>query len=327
MDISVVVPVYNVEKYIRECILSLLKQTLKNIEIIVVNDGSTDRSIENIQDLVEKHKNIKIINKKNGGLSSARNEGLKHAKGEYVAFIDSDDYIKDDFLEMLYNEGKKYDLDIVFSSYSKLYEDGNIIPVNRNHKLLTEDAMSGKEFLINQIKLNDYKMEVCDDIYRRDFLINEHISFNENILFEDEDFTLLVLLKAKRVKLVDACDYIYRQRENSITHCEVNDRHIDSLLSIISNFIDIYNKNDDKQIKMCVYQLIVNNLHDLFRFIDKSIYTSKKSLHLRIDKENIIKILKENVCGKKEKIKFILFKISTQLYWNMIKLNSKITSK
>ena len=327
MKVSVIVPVYNVEKYIRECILSILKQTLKDIEIIIVNDGSTDKSIEEIEDLINQHENIKLINKENKGLSSARNEGLKYAEGEYIAFIDSDDYIREEFLETLYNEGKRYDLDVVFSSFSKFYEGKEIVPIQRSYELVTDDAILGIDFLDHQIKLKEYRMEVCDDLYRRDFLNSKNIKFWEEILFEDEEFTLSVLLEAERVKLVNRCDYIYRQRENSITHCEVTNKHIESQLLIINRFIEIYHNSEDVKIKICVYTLINNLLWEFLELVDESTYKNKKILFLKVKNDEILEILKENIHLKNDKIKFILFKISPKLYWCVFKLRSKIIYK
>lgn len=124
--ISVIVPVYNTEKYIKKCIRSIIEQTLKEIEIIIVNDGSKDKSLEIIKDLMKQDRRIKLINKENEGVSSARNSGIKMAKGKYIQFIDSDDWIEKEFLEKMYDFAEKENVDIVVSDYYEDYSNGKI---------------------------------------------------------------------------------------------------------------------------------------------------------------------------------------------------------
>ena len=120
MKVSIIVPVYNVERHLNKCLDSLVNQTLKNIEIIIVNDGSLDNSQLIINEYSNKYKNIRTFIKKNGGLSDARNYGLKKAKGEYVLFVDSDDYIALDSCERLYNTAKQDDVDVLIGNYIKV---------------------------------------------------------------------------------------------------------------------------------------------------------------------------------------------------------------
>ena len=110
--LSVIIPVYNVEQYLPKCLASVVQQTLKDIEIICVNDGSTDNCLKILEEFKSKDNRIKIINKENAGLGNARNTGLEEAKGEYISFIDSDDYIDENFFELLYNEAKEDDADV-----------------------------------------------------------------------------------------------------------------------------------------------------------------------------------------------------------------------
>ena len=123
MKVSVIVPVYNVSNYIIKCLDSIVNNTLKDIEIIIVNDGSTDDSIKKVCERYDDSR-IKIIYKKNGGLASARNTGVRYAKGKYLFFVDSDDFIELDTLESMYNVACKGNYDIVYSDYYKYYEDG-----------------------------------------------------------------------------------------------------------------------------------------------------------------------------------------------------------
>ncbi len=236
MKVSVVIPVYNVQDYIVECLESIMAQELKDIEVIIVNDGSTDNSICNIQNIIDNNSNIRLINKVNGGLSSARNTGLSHAKGEYVLFVDSDDYLEKDFLYKLYNEAKNYDLDIACGGYKKYFANGGIEKKTRNDELMDLGVVKGVDFLLVQLENNDYRMEVWDDLYRREFLINNNLLFTEDLLHEDEDFTPRALLVANRVKLVNTYGYLYRQRENSIMSTKCTIKNVESIYYIIHEF-------------------------------------------------------------------------------------------
>lgn len=204
MKISVIVPVYNVEEYISKCIDSILNQTInEQFEIIVVNDGSTDNSMNILNIYKDK---IKIVNKSNGGLSSARNAGLEIAKGEYIIFVDSDDWLEEDFLESLYNFIKKDDLDVVFSGYKVYRENGNITKVKC---VYSEDIILNKDKAIEKLlSKRTFRAEVWDDIYNREFLMKNKLFFTEGIINEDEDFTLRVLINSKKVGYLNYNGYI-----------------------------------------------------------------------------------------------------------------------
>lgn len=319
MNISVIVPVYNVEKYIRECILSLLNQTLKDIEIIIVNDGSNDKSIERIDDLIKNNKNINLVNKVNGGLSSARNEGLKYATGEYVSFIDSDDYVEKDFLENLFNEAKRYDLDIAIGSHTRLYEDNTFIKVSRDTNLETGKVCSGVEFLSHQLELGDYRMEVWDDLYKRSFLIENNLIFNEKIIYEDELFTPQALISANKVKLIENYTYMYRQRNDSIMGCKITEKNIHSLSIILNELIFTYNISKEEKIKQILYKLIISNLFMLLEKIYLIDSYEKKHFYNKIEKKKLEMIIRENALNRKEKIRLFIFKFNIRLYYILLK--------
>lgn len=317
--ISVIIPVYNVEKYIRECIISVLNQSIKDIEIIIVNDGTIDNSIKRIDDLITINRNIKLINKENGGLSSARNEGLKYASGEYIAFIDSDDYISQDFLEILYNEAKYHDLDIAIGNYSKLYENGKVTTKKRANELYTENVIKGDEFLYHQLKLNDYKMEVWDDLYRRAFLIENNIKFYDNLLHEDEEFTPRVLLSAQKVKLVNTDGYMYRQRDNSIMNQKINIKNIDSLKQILDEMIILYNNSDSKLTKKCISRVLNYLTNELISKIKNSNLKNKYELYKSINIKTIKPIIEYDCKLKmRSKLKFTLISNSPQIYERLV---------
>lgn len=217
LELSIVVPVYNVEQYLEECLNSIYAVENIRKEVILVNDGSTDNSLEILKRYEIKYPDITVlIDKKNGGLSSARNTGIKVAKGEYISFIDSDDWIESKKYEEFFKEGQKYDLDIMVSG-PIFYKNGKIEKQDWFKNLNKKKIYEGKEYLKECYENWIHRLEVWDDIYKRDFLLKNKVLFKENLLHEDELFTPLILSCATRVKIIDENFYYYRQREGSIT--------------------------------------------------------------------------------------------------------------
>ncbi|EOU2099613.1 glycosyltransferase, partial [Clostridium perfringens] len=277
MKISVIVPVYNVEEYISKCIDSILNQTInEQFEIIVVNDGSTDNSMNILNIYKDK---IKIVNKSNGGLSSARNAGLEIAKGEYIIFVDSDDWLEEDFLESLYNFIKKDDLDVVFSGYKVYRENGNITKVKC---VYSEDIILNKDKAIEKLlSKRTFRAEVWDDIYNREFLMKNKLFFTEGIINEDEDFTLRVLINSKKVGYLNYNGYIYRQRDGSITKTINYKKIIESRILILDNLIKLFYHERNSKIR----EFIFWRIKCLFIGLLKNI----KDANLEYDINNIFK--------------------------------------
>ena len=319
MKVSVIIPVYNVQEYIVECIESVMMQDLKEIEVIVVNDGSADNSISNIQNIIDNNRNIHLINKINGGLSSARNTGLLHAKGEYVLFLDSDDYLKKDFLYKLYNEAIEHDLDIACGGNTRFYVDNTIYPRIRNELLCQSTVISGPEFLLEQLKYNDYRMEVWDDLYKRSFLLENNLFFVEGILYEDEEFTPRALLAAKRVKLVETYGYMYRQRENSIMSSPVNLKHITSVGYIINSFIAKFEETKIESEKLIFSNLCFNMLNAYMGKILKISADNKYEFIKNLPRKEIISVINYNPqLSWKQRLYGILLKYAPYLYYKRI---------
>lgn len=307
MKVSVIVPIYNVESYVRECIESIINQTLEDIEVILVNDGSTDRSIEIIEDLLTIHKNIILINKENGGLSSARNTGLSYATGDYVCFVDSDDYLHPNYLQFLYNEAVNNKLDVAVGGYCKKLIDGSIIQVARKQELINLGVISGKNYLYNQLLIDDYQMEVWDDLYDRHFLVKYNLNFCEGLIHEDEEFTPKVFLLAERVKVIGQYGYIYRQRSGSIMSNLPTLKNIEGFNYTIDSLCNHFNNEKDEEIKV-VLSLLINNL--VKRNINKiSIgnITDKTYLLRKMSHKSILKIM--NYSKKNTLKEYVRYKI------------------
>ena len=162
--ISVIVPIYNVEKYLDRCVDSIINQTYKNLEIILVDDGSPDNCPQMCDDYAKKDSRIKVVHKENGGLSDARNVGMEVATGEYVSFIDSDDYISLDFYETLLETIVDNDSDIVECGVVKFYEDNSFDKYSDDLKVTNYDTVDGLEGLINE---NPFKQHVWNKLYNQ----------------------------------------------------------------------------------------------------------------------------------------------------------------
>lgn len=237
MELSIIVPIYNVEDYLEECLKSLYNIKNIKLEIILVNDGSKDNSFK----IMEKFKEIYpektvLINKENGGLSSARNAGMKAAVGEYISFIDSDDFIDVDEFEKFFKEGQKDKLDVMVGNMRYYTPEKTGDSLFRSDVVKNSGIVNGINFFWNLFqKTKCFREEVVDDIYKREFLVKNNIWFNENIVHEDSEFTPLVYLKAEKVKYIDRAFYFYRQRTGSIMN-KVSEKSIVSLESICEKF-------------------------------------------------------------------------------------------
>lgn len=243
MELSIIVPIYNVEDYLEECLESLYNIKNIELEIVLVNDGSKDNSFK----IMEKFKDMYpektvLINKENGGLSSARNAGMKAAVGEYISFIDSDDFIDVDEFERFFKEGQKDKLDVIVGNMRYYTPEKTGDPLFRSDMIKNSKILKGVDFFWELFqKPKCFREEVVDDIYRREFLLKNDIWFNENIVHEDSEFTPLVYLKAEKIRYIDRAFYFYRQRTGSIMN-KVSEKSIVSLESICERFFDEYKK-------------------------------------------------------------------------------------
>ena len=207
MKISVIVPVYNVEEYLDKCLNSLVNQTLKDIEIIIVNDGSPDNSQLIIDEYTKKYKNIKSYKKGNSGLSDTRNVALAYARGEYVTFVDSDDYVSPFMYEKMYEKAKEKDFDIVACDLNYIYPD----KIERVVVDPKSDVNNNKELFIN------FYPTVCTKIFKRELLEKTKLTFKSGVWYEDVEFMYRLFPYINSVGVIHEPFYNYVQREKSIT--------------------------------------------------------------------------------------------------------------
>lgn len=262
--ISIVVPVYNVEKYIHECLESILNQSYKNIEVIIVNDGTLDNSIAKIEDLL-KDKRTRLISQVNQGLSAARNTGIKAALGEYISFIDSDDKVKSSFIETLYDKANETNADIVRGSFRNF--DGNI-PEGwiTDFNISPSRGTEALRYFLN----NNVSFVVWSSLYRTTFLRENRLEFTEGILLEDGDFTTRSYINANVVATSDAPNYYYRVRPGSILTSNNAQRMSQSESKVIQNFINWYESITNHEIKLLIEQSIYAFMRDWTRVLVKN---------------------------------------------------------
>lgn len=210
-DISVIVPIYNCEKFLAECLNSLQSQSFGNIEILCVNDGSTDNSLKIMREYAKKDKRIKILNQKNQGQSVARNNAIKKASGKYLAFIDADDYINDCFLEELHSAAIAENADIAVGNIIRVKDGCKNEPILYYKKVQTAHK-TDDIFRLLGIPKNCY---TCNRLYRRDFIMTNSLFFKESVIFEDVIWSTLAAYNAKKVVSVPKADYYYVYNEDS----------------------------------------------------------------------------------------------------------------
>ena len=266
--LSIIVPVYNTSKYLEKCLDSLTNQSLKDIEIIVINDGSTDNS----KDIINKYLGkIVFIDKKNEGIGKTRNLGIKKAKGKYVMFIDSDDYITPFCAERMYERAVQDNLDIVISNY---YTDNNGLITEVNFPPFSSASILEDASILNKVNLGP-----CNKIYKRDLLIKNSIYFEEELKYEDLPFVVKALLNAKRIGKINECLSYYVIHNNSET--TTRDKKIFDIIKVVDiakNELIKYPKIHKEMVNLIVMvltdytiqQRYIKNKKERNKFINKA---------------------------------------------------------
>lgn len=305
--ISVIVPVYNTEKYLEKCIDSLVNQTMKDIEIIVVNDGSNDNSEDIIKKYEQKYsKMVKYLKKENGGLSSARNYGIKYATGKYIAFVDSDDYLDIELFSKLQKYIEK-DIDLIKYKTIKTYE-------NQSQEKFEGPIFEEKsgEDSFNELYCKDILLDPAWlYLYKRDFWIENIFKFTENTYHEDFGLIPLIIVQAKNMVSTDIYGYYYVQRKNSIvTDMSKNEKKANDLLIHYDNMIKkIENLKLEKRTKENLKIYYTNTI--LLKIKELNTEDSRKYIK-EIKQRKMIKNIK--IRSLKQLLKKILLLINIKLY-------------
>lgn len=227
--ISVVIPVYNVDKYVGKCLSSLVEQTYRDFEIIAVNDGSTDNSLDILRHFEQKYDFITVIDKKNGGMSSARNAGMKIARGEYLSFVDSDDFVAPTFLEELYNACERYGADIACCYYYYRFVENDFL---FEYPFRCHGVYNNQEAMNKLLRDTQIQSLVWNKLYRRSLFADYGITF-PSMCFEDMATANRVFAHAKRVVVLDRPLYYYNQQPSS-TLATMNANKINDFIRAIA---------------------------------------------------------------------------------------------
>ncbi len=253
--VSVIIPVYNVEKYIRECLDSAINQTYKNLEVICVNDCSTDNSVKIIEEYMQKDARVKIIHHdKNRGAGPARNTGIQNSNGEYIFFLDSDDYLNLDAIELMVKNQKETNADIIVSNTRVFTEDKDIAIENRvkeNEKLLKISTQKCCQIGFDNFQYNaDYVFGISwGKLYKKDFLIKNNIwHINKNIVHEDGGFGLKTLSNFPLVSFIKDTGINYRLNPYSTTHNSVILKHRTDAKIMLKDFFQYLDQQFEKNV-------------------------------------------------------------------------------
>jgi len=308
--ISVIVPVYNTEKYLSRCLDSLVNQTFNDIEIIIINDGSTDNSEKIIKEYEEKYSNkIRYFKKKNEGIAATRNYGIEYSKGEYIVFVDSDDYID---LSLFNNLNKYTDKKVDIIKYKLITVDENIEKIN-NIEGPVFDCISGEE-AFNILFSSDVLLESpCLYLFNREFIIKNKFQFLKNTYHEDFGLIPLIILKAKSIISTDIFGYYYVQSKNSITRNEDYGKTLKRAYDLLAHYdnmikaLDLYHINikTKENIKVYFTNSILLKVRELNNK-DKNLFIKE------IKKRNLIDNIKVN--NLKQLVKKMMLIIDIRLY-------------
>lgn len=308
IDLSIVIPVYNVEKYLRECLESVYAINLLK-EVILVNDGSIDNSLQIAEEFAEKYpKETVLISQKNRGLSAARNVGLEKARGEYIYFIDSDDFLDSKAFESFFYKIQGTDLDILHGNVFQYYEKENRV-VKEDIPVKT-GIRTGEDFVYEMYNRKCYREVVWLNIYRRKFLLEEKLCFVERLLYEDTLFSFLAFWKAKKIGYEEEFFYYYRFREGSIMSKPRNYLDYLYIFDILINFIlkeGIKNENITNRFISLVRSFakrekIFNDeiYWKLWRLPKKNIICLRNLIDIYFRKKHLKRITLEEIIGDKQ---------------------------
>jgi glycosyltransferase involved in cell wall biosynthesis len=322
--VSIIVPIYNVELYLEECLDSIINQTYKNIEIILVNDGSTDRSGEIIESYTLQDKRIIIMNQSNKGVSGARNAGIEKALGKYILFVDSDDMLLTTAIEILYQKANETDADIVIGNALSYYPNGSKTIYFAYSQALNANSLSGESAFIECVKIDRMPLPVLFFI-RRSIIIDNQLFFHENIVHEDEIWCVKALLNAQDVFFIDFNFYFYRQRQNSIMNSDNKIFRIKSLVKVAKALYQYTEQAQEKNISTEAIAGVYVRIFWMCHFIGTLVFQNKDLAFLYFDyfSELLLKIYpalsysQQRYCLNKLCVSQILSKLDYETDSNM----------
>lgn len=235
VKISVIIPVYNVELYLKDCLDSVLNQSFRDIEVILVNDGSTDGSIDILNNYAKNDSRVRVINQENKGVSAARNTGLDLSNGEYILFVDSDDMLIENSLEHLYKQSREKDTEVLLGhAYRYFFNEEKVDFFYNKAELEKFEVMDGKTLYSKLMERNLFPPLVYLFFCKKDFLCKYRIRFKEGIIHEDELWCVMVICQANKTTCAPFYTYLYRCRDGSIMNSNNYKYRIDSMKTVVN---------------------------------------------------------------------------------------------
>lgn len=289
--VSIIIPIFRVEKYINTCVQSVVMQSYENIEIILVDDGSDDHCPHICDQWMEKDKRIKVVHKKNGGLAEARNYGLDLANGEYIVFVDGDDYIHKDMIKFMVDTSNKYSANMVCCNFQKVCDDkiSKKMPIIKEYAVKQYDCVQALE------NLNDIMVISCAKIYKKDPINN--LRFPVGRLHEDEFMIHKFIYYCGKIVKLDAPLYYYFQREDSIVH-SIKKKNIEDAMDAYEErlkFLDEHKLEETKsQIFKGIFEYVVATYNQVDCNDDKELKNYIQNRYKKIIQKN------RNICIPKE---------------------------
>lgn len=317
---SVIIPVYKVEDYLEKCVESVLNQEFKDIEIILVDDGSPDNCPKMCDDYAEKDSRIKVIHKENGGLSDARNFGIKAATGKYIFFLDSDDYWDNNKALCNINEYLiKNEVDILIFLIKHLFSDGHTDGVTHTYTFNEHLASLSKKDMLKYLICNDLFMgSACHKVLKKEFIINNDLYFVKGIHSEDIEWSLRTAIALPSYAYYDDDFYVYRQDRNGSITQNYDYNYLIAYKSFLFKYMDYkYKDNDVKSyiLSYIAYQYVIlcalthnlrENKKQFLKELKKRKYILKYNLHPKVKKSNLL-------------FKSLPFGFASFLFWQYIK--------
>lgn len=324
--VSIIVPIYKVGDYLRKCVDSIVNQTYKNLEIILVDDGSPDNCPAICDELEKTDERIKVIHKENGGLSDARNAGMDISTGDYIGFVDSDDYVDADMFETLVRAIEEHNADISCCRYTRVWDDGETEQIGNDGKVYVYEGIDGlKEYLYAKT-LDPF---ACAKLYKAELLgnkicISHKHRFIKGIVGEDNPFNIELLKNTSRMVVLGKPMYNYLQsRDGAITSASVSQKKIDSVF-----YWDSVSKDcKENYPELLEYALRRQALFyvGLYNMIYKdNNYTEEIAVIRKFAKENYNIIKSSNICEKSVKLSVLLIAKAPRLYAVIMRLYKRV---
>ena len=314
--VTVIVPVYNLEKYLPRCLDMILNQTLKDIEVILVDDGSTDSSYDICRQYETIYPNVKVICKSNGGASSARNVGIDNASGQYLSFVDADDIIAPDFLETLYNMAVANASEIACCKNARVQEDEEVAFKADNSPVV---VLSGVEALGYALLGTKVSGSLCDKLIRRDVLST--LRFKEGILYEDAELASRMFPICEHVAVTSEVKYFYTYRPNSATTKKFDDSAIDAI-RVYEKIADLVTDKYPEIVNEAQFRLLWAHYEVFDRILNLDNYKeiSEFQFQLHYLRNHFVETIKSPYFRVARKIGAIALRVDVRLYKKLIGL-------